>query len=104
MITRQMNPFFYKLFELYTLIYFISAYQDFQYSVPWGHVFALYSGLQNIYFQAKDGNFKSVNIELLFYVKFRTFCYLICFVLNLIPIWPRCRGLIFNMVSMSDCM
>ena len=36
MITEQMAPFFYLLFEFYPLVYFIFAFQDLQNSVPWG--------------------------------------------------------------------
>ena len=43
---------------------------------------------------AKDGTFKPVNIDILFYIKFANFWYITCFVTILIPIWPWPHGLI----------
>ena len=45
MITRQNDPIFYLLFELYPLVYFIFAFQDLQNSVLWSPLLALCSGL-----------------------------------------------------------
>ena len=35
MITRQMNPFFYLLFELYPLFHLTFTFQDLQNSISW---------------------------------------------------------------------
>ena len=34
MVTKQMTTLFYLFFELYPLVYFISAFQDLQNSIP----------------------------------------------------------------------
>ena len=53
-----------QLFELYTLIYFIFAFQKPKISVPWGHCFPVSSGLQNTNVHTKDDTFKPVNTPL----------------------------------------
>ena len=45
MITRQMTPSYYLLFELYPLVYFINEFQDHQNSVACDSSFALCFGL-----------------------------------------------------------
>ena len=70
-----MTHFFHLYFELYSLVYFISAFQD------------------NTHLHAKNDTFKLVNIDILFYVKFANLWYITCFIPNLTPIWPLSHGL-----------
>ena len=71
--------------------------------------FALLSSLQNTYLHAKDDTFEPANINIFFYsfltifgilvflvfglIFFGNFCYITCFLPNLIPIWPQSHGL-----------
>ena len=59
MITRLMTHYFHLLFELYQLVYFISAFEDLQNSISWGPPFALH-------LLTKGDTFKPVNIDILF--------------------------------------
>ena len=59
--------------------------------------FVLCCSLQNTHLHLEDDTFKPVHIDILFYIKFADFWHMTCFVPNLIPIWPRSHGLIFQM-------
>ena len=66
-ITRQMTSFFSFTFGALFLIYFTSAFQDLQNSIPWGpppldYVLWVYK----IHTYAKDDTFKPANIDILF--------------------------------------
>ena len=85
MITRQMTPFFHLLFELYPLVFLISAFNELQNSIPWRLLLALCSGLRNKHLRAIYDTFKLFII--FFYIEFANFWYVTYFVPHLIPIW-----------------
>ena len=68
-ITRRMASFFHLLFELYTLIYLIFAFQKLKISVPCDLYFLVSSGLQNTDFRTKDDTIWPVNIDIFFLKK-----------------------------------
>ena len=88
MVTRQKAKFSLLLFVFYPLIYFIFEFQYLQNSIPWGSSFALCFDL-SIHLHAKDDTASLLTSIYFFYITFA----IICFVPNLIPIFPRSYGL-----------
>ena len=71
MITRQIPYFFHLLFELCPMVYFISAFQDLQNSVPWGPspLCIMFCSVKVTHLYAKDDTFNPANIDIFFLQK-----------------------------------
>ena len=61
-----MIPFLYTCFELYWLVYFVFAIQDFGNLIQWGSPIKICFRLPNQLLYAKDDAFKVANIDILF--------------------------------------
>ena len=92
-ITRQMTSFFSSTHELYALVYFLSAFQNLQNSIPWGPPLHYFPVCKIHIYISKMTRSSLWTLMYFSYVKFVNFCYITCFVPILLPTCRRSHGL-----------